>query len=70
MWPQEWMMKMINEKQVGTTLEVETIKKIDRIKSKLQKDIPTISRSKIIGNIIEKIMKRPEKEILEEFEWV
>ena len=63
-------MKMINEKQVGTTLEVETIKKIDRIKSKLQKDIPTISRSKIIGNIIEKIMKRPEKEILEEFKMV
>ena len=71
LWPQEWMMKMINEKQVGTTLEKDVIKKIDRIRKKLDDKIININRSKIVSAIVTRVLKDDEDELVKKIEvWV
>jgi len=64
-------MKMINPKQVGTTLEKDVIKKIDRIRKKLDDKIININRSKIVSAIVTRVLKDDEDELVKKIEvWV
>ena len=45
---------MINEKQVGTTLQPETIERMDRLISELILDKIRVSRSKVVSVLFEK----------------
>ena len=62
---------MINPKQVGTTLEKDVIKKIDRIRKKLDNKIININRSKIVSAIVTRVLKDDEDELVKKIEvWV